>query len=56
MAARAIKRPRLAVLLPTLLLAGCLGLGGVIYHQLMASPAPGPSGASISMTPKCFGS
>ena len=40
MAARATKRPWSAVLLPAMLLAGCLGLGWVIYHQLMASPAP----------------
>jgi hypothetical protein len=32
-------------LLPALLLAGCLGLGWVIYHQLMASPAPRPADA-----------
>jgi hypothetical protein len=44
MAARATKRPWSAVLLPALLLAGCLGLGWVIYHQLMASPTPRTAG------------
>jgi hypothetical protein len=29
-----------------MLLAGCLGLGWVIYHQLMASPAPRPATAT----------
>jgi hypothetical protein len=46
MVARATKRPWSAVLLPSVLLAGCLGLGWVIYHQLMASPAPGPATAT----------
>jgi hypothetical protein len=46
MVARATKRPWSAVLLPALLLAGCLGLGWVIYHQLMASPAPRPVAAT----------
>jgi hypothetical protein len=42
MAASATDKPSSAALLPALLLAGCLGLGWVVYQQLMASPAPRP--------------
>jgi hypothetical protein len=42
MAAKAKPTPGTTVLLPVLLLAGCLGLGWEIYQQLVVSPAPRP--------------
>jgi hypothetical protein len=42
MAAKANGKSGTTVLLPALLLAGCLGLGWVVYQQLNASPAPRP--------------
>lgn len=42
MAAKSKRRSVISVFLPTLLLAGCLGLGWVIYQQLLSPPAAKP--------------
>ncbi len=52
MAARATGKLSFAVLLPTILLAACLGLGWLIYQELGASPEPQAAETAGTIQPR----